>query len=650
MQGESRGQLPKNLSEFSDAISQTKKKLYSEYDALAKSAGEGGVFVSTEWIINEPKHLENNRTLRLANPGIDGIISNMKKGLEEIDNLTVEEAQTFSQHLNQNLKAFYKNWNANDIGRSTVEVLVNNNLKKAIDESIENALGQGERYSGLKRQYGQLRSIEEEVAKKALIDQRKNAKNLFDLTDIYSANQVIDSLANLNPIGLVKWGATSLIKNWYKKLNDPNVQIKKLFENIDKEISQNGQLREKGNRWTDTKEWINEKLGRKTWNSKQSEYTSTEKSSSITSPWNIRAESIDSVAKPPIATTFSLWTKSITLNGKKYYHQHSWSSFKTKHTFNPTNDTARFVENFNTALQKWENFALIGKYKGNDVKIYFNNNCANHFIKHWGLKAENLVETINNYDAVNIWSKNRYVFEKELPNGRWLRAITTKNFSEITFFETKNKFKWWEVIEKGLGKLRDWAETKDISNKQTPKTVAVWVKSKFSDKWAYKEVPVIREVKDITLYQWGKWEWRQFWTENKKYAEQFGKIQEKRGNFYEVDNGNRMTKVYVEAEKNSTKISKLIWNSLENDYTWVKPNRLEGEKLSLKEAETLLTKSWKNLNERIMIEVDKEWKLVLEDGRHFLEAYRKLGKGIPSEKIWFNGDKAKKLFEQLYSK
>jgi hypothetical protein len=42
------------------------------------------------------------------------------------------------------------------------------------------------------------------VAKRALVDQRKNTKNLFDLTDIYSANQVIDSLANLNPIGLVK--------------------------------------------------------------------------------------------------------------------------------------------------------------------------------------------------------------------------------------------------------------------------------------------------------------------------------------------------------------------------------------------------------------------------------------------------------------
>lgn len=99
----------------------------------------------------------------------------------------------------------------------------------------------------------------------------------------------------------------------------------------------------------------------------------------------------------------------------------------------------------------------------------------------------------------------------------------------------------------------------------------------------------------------------------------------------------------------SSKISKLIWNSLENNYNWVKPDRLDGEKLSLKEAETLLTKSWKNLKERILIGIDKDWNLVLEDGRHLLEAYRILWKEIPSEKLWFNGDKAKKLFEQFYS-
>lgn len=100
----------------------------------------------------------------------------------------------------------------------------------------------------------------------------------------------------------------------------------------------------------------------------------------------------------------------------------------------------------------------------------------------------------------------------------------------------------------------------------------------------------------------------------------------------------------------SSKISKLIWNSLENNYNWVKPNRLDGEKLSIKEAETLLTKSWKNLNERIIIGIDQAWKLILEDGRHLLEAYRKLWKEIPESKLWFVNDKAKKLFGELYSK
>lgn len=256
----------------------------------------------------------------------------------------------------------------------------------------------------------------------------------------------------------------------------------------------------------------------------------------------------------------------------------------------------------------------------------------------WGILGSTKAKTT----LANMLKKLGGIEKKEIT-----QRIATNGTTKLSEKSAKSLSPMLEkVIEEWDGNIDDL-----ITNTQnrTSKTVSVWVKSKFSDKWAYKEVPVIREVKDITLYQWGKWEWRQFWTENKKYAEQFGEIQEKRGNFYEVDNGNRVTKVYVEAEKNSKKISKLIWNSLENDYDWVKPNRLEGERLSIKEAETLLTKSWKNLKERILIGINKDWNLVLEDGRHLLEAYRILWKDIPSEKLWFKGDKAKKLFEQLYS-
>lgn len=86
-------------------------------------------------------------------------------------------------------------------------------------------------------------------------------------------------------------------------------------------------------------------------------------------------------------------------------------------------------------------------------------------------------------------------------------------------------------------------------NGDTPKTVKVFIKSKFRDGGGYADLPVIRKVENKTLYQGGSADGRQFWTENKKYAEQFGEVTKKKGTFYEVDNGNRMTTVYVDANQ-----------------------------------------------------------------------------------------------------
>jgi hypothetical protein len=83
---------------------------------------------------------------------------------------------------------------------------------------------------------------------------------------------------------------------------------------------------------------------------------------------------------------------------------------------------------------------------------------------------------------------------------------------------------------------------------ETPKTVKVWIKSKFSNDGGYADIPVIRKEKNITLYQGGSAEGRQFWTPDEKYAKQFGEVTEKTGDFYKIDNGNRVTDVYVEAK------------------------------------------------------------------------------------------------------
>lgn len=93
----------------------------------------------------------------------------------------------------------------------------------------------------------------------------------------------------------------------------------------------------------------------------------------------------------------------------------------------------------------------------------------------------------------------------------------------------------------------------------TPKTAKVWIKSKFSGGGGYADVPITRKEDSITLYQGGiEGDKRQFWTPNKKYAEQFGSVKEKTGTFYKIDNGNRVTDVYIEAPTKSQLTE--IWN------------------------------------------------------------------------------------------
>jgi len=107
-----------------------------------------------------------------------------------------------------------------------------------------------------------------------------------------------------------------------------------------------------------------------------------------------------------------------------------------------------------------------------------------------------------------------------------------------------------------------------VKSQKTPDKVSVWIKSKFSDKWAYKDIPVIRKVENKKLYQWWSDGKRQFWTENKEYAEKFGNVKEKVGTFYEVNNGNRVTKVYIDAEQQLTDI-----RNKANRSKWLSPKK-----------------------------------------------------------------------------
>jgi hypothetical protein len=112
--------------------------------------------------------------------------------------------------------------------------MIANNIRTSLDNVITNATGEG--YSALKKVYGSLKSIEKDVAHRSIVDARKNVKGLIDFTDIFSAGDIISGIATMNPAQIAKGGFQKAIATVYKKLNDPNRTIKKMFQGAEKYI------------------------------------------------------------------------------------------------------------------------------------------------------------------------------------------------------------------------------------------------------------------------------------------------------------------------------------------------------------------------------------------------------------------------------
>jgi hypothetical protein len=99
-----------------------------------------------------------------------------------------------------------------------------------LDTAVEKAVGPG--YQKLKNLYGSLRTLENDVVKRAVVHGRQNVGGglMGSIGDVVSAEEVIRGLVHLNPasmaIGAGVKGTTTLAKY----LRNPNRAVKRLFE------------------------------------------------------------------------------------------------------------------------------------------------------------------------------------------------------------------------------------------------------------------------------------------------------------------------------------------------------------------------------------------------------------------------------------
>jgi hypothetical protein len=87
----------------------------------------------------------------------------------------------------------------------------------------------------LKWMYGKIKTIEDEVAKRALVEARKNIKWLSPtILDSFAWWEATEALLTMDVWKLGKAAAMKFIGKYYKYLNDPNTQINNLFKLVQK--------------------------------------------------------------------------------------------------------------------------------------------------------------------------------------------------------------------------------------------------------------------------------------------------------------------------------------------------------------------------------------------------------------------------------
>ena len=229
--GELVSRTPQTLSELAQALDQTKKLVFDQYDGLARQAGKGGAVIDAQPIADEVLKVAQNKALQITNPELVKYAEQWAERLQGLGQIDTQTAQEIVKNLNNSLSAFYRNPTYESATKVAIDAGIANNFRKGLDDAIEGATGQ--EYQALKNQYGALKAIENDVVRAATRDAKKNAKGLLDYTDIFTSGQMLGGILSLNPAMFTKGAIERGFKEWFKSLNDPNRAVGNMFDMLD---------------------------------------------------------------------------------------------------------------------------------------------------------------------------------------------------------------------------------------------------------------------------------------------------------------------------------------------------------------------------------------------------------------------------------
>lgn len=223
-----RGALPRSIRQFSQAIDQTKKSIYQQYDAMAQVAGGKGAQVDLMPIAQQIREAAAKPAVIDFHPNVATELETMARNMEKRGLYTASEAQDVIQNLNETLAGFYRNPTKESVSFASGLAPVAKSLREGLNAAIEGAEGPG--YQALKLRHGALQSVEKDVAGAVQREANKLPGGIGGIfADMAATEQAIHGVLTLDPSMLVRAVGLKAAKGALKYINSPNRAIAKLF-------------------------------------------------------------------------------------------------------------------------------------------------------------------------------------------------------------------------------------------------------------------------------------------------------------------------------------------------------------------------------------------------------------------------------------
>lgn len=228
------GRVPKNLGEFSQSISQLKEVVYNKYNKMMKEAEGAGVKISFDSIVPELEAIINDPGMKTTSPAITKYAKTQLEALQKQKSFTPEVAQSTIARLNKELDAYNKNPNPQLTNKMGVKAIIANHLRRNLDATIETTTGS--KYQPLKNEYGALSSIEKSVNIRKLRDDQATGTSALNFYDVFSAHDLIGGALTGNIVQMGKGAGLAAIAKKIKIGKDPNIAIRKMFQESEKTV------------------------------------------------------------------------------------------------------------------------------------------------------------------------------------------------------------------------------------------------------------------------------------------------------------------------------------------------------------------------------------------------------------------------------